>query len=143
MTGTPGGLPARQRAARVQAQADRQRAAADRRHGVSLPAIRVRVKGDSVWALAGGILPVQRLGPLEGSCPGIFSRTTPAPPGAGDFVSELIKPGSFGVRYAGTLFIAFADGSRFDRPLNVRNRAELREIEKQIARLNALADNAS
>jgi hypothetical protein len=131
---------ARERAAQVALQAARDRAVVDRNRGVNLAAIRVRVKGDGVWALAGGVLPVERLGPLAGACAGIFDARTPKRDVAAEVTSELIIPGSGGRYYFGTLFIAFADGTRFDRPLNLRTRAELTTIKQQIVQFNAMAD---
>lgn len=46
------------------------------------------------------------------------------------------------MRTAGTLFIAFADGTWFDRRLEVRTKAEWRGIKEQTSQFNALADSA-
>jgi len=44
---------------------------------------------------------------------------TPKRDVVGEVVPELIIPGSGGRYYFGTLFIAFVDGTRFDRPMNL------------------------
>ena len=100
-------------------QASRDRAVVDRNRGVNLAPIRVRVKGDGVWALDGGVLPVERLGPFAGACAGIFDPGRQKRDVVGEVVPELIIPGSGGRYYFGTLFIAFVDGTRFDRPMNL------------------------
>jgi hypothetical protein len=46
----------------------------------------------------------------------------------------------FGPPRVGTIFIAFADGTRWEKPLCQGTRAEMAKVDVAIARFNAMAD---
>jgi hypothetical protein len=130
-------MNARQRAAQVSAQVQRERAVVDKNRGVTLTELGVRVKGDEVWSLPGWARG-RHLGPLAGACAGVMDLK----PGsqAGYVAAGIIGLNSPRV---GTIFVAFADGTRHERPLRMGTRPEMQKVDAAIARFNAMADAVS
>ena len=98
----------------------------------------VRVKGDEVRKIGGLTWDRCRLlGPLAGACAGVMDVK---PPSAGAVIfSIVVGP----VPRVGTIFVAFADGTRHERPLLQGSPAQIRKVDAELARFNAMADAAS
>lgn len=132
-------MNARQRAAQVAAQVQRERAQADAARATSgvvvFSLLRVHVKHGEVYSRKGF---VRQLGPLSGACAGLMD----------------LKPGSeaeYAVRAVigvstprvGTIFVACSNGNRHETPLRMGTRAEMHKVDEEIARFNAMADAAT
>jgi hypothetical protein len=130
-------MKAGQRAVQVAAQVQRERAIADKTRGVTLTDFGVRVKGDEVWSLPGWTRG-RCLGPLAGACAGVMDLK----PGS---QAVYVAAGVIGVNppRVGTIFVAFADGTRHERPLRMGTRPEMHKVDAAVARFNAMADAAS
>jgi hypothetical protein len=77
------------------------------------------------------------LGPLLGACAGIMDIH---PPSGGQIAASVVFGGNPRV---GTIFVAVADGSRHELPLQQGTRPTMHRIDQQIAQFNALADAAA
>jgi hypothetical protein len=127
-------MNARQRAARVAADVHRSGAVADlARRQVIFSDLKVVVK-DGWVRKYGGRSAV--LGPLKGACAGIMDVR---PLTASEYYTTRIGLTSPRV---GTIFAAFADGTRHETPLLMGSRDEMHRIDTAIARFNAMADAA-
>lgn len=129
-------MNARQRAARVAAEVQLDRARADAAAAVVLlPQLGIVVKRGEVYARK---LRDRHLGPLAGACAGVMDLK----PGseAGAFVAGFLGTSPPRV---GTIFVAFADGTRHEIPLRMGTRAEMQKVDAAIARFNAMADAAA
>ena len=130
-------MNAQQRAARVRADIERSRAAASGARGAGLQALGVYVKGNEVRKLGvfggGG----RHLGSLVGACAGVMDVR---PASAGQMVNSLVTGI---VPRVGTVFVAFADGTRFETKLLQGSPKQMRDVDAQIARFNTMADLAT
>jgi hypothetical protein len=129
-------MNAQQRAARVAAEIQRSRAVSDTARGVTLIELGVRVKGNEVrkngltWSSS------CPMGSLAGACAGVMDLK---PPSAGAVLSSVVIGN---VPRIGTIFVAFADGTRHETPLLQGSPAQMRKVDVAIARFNAMADAA-
>lgn len=127
-------MNARQRAAQVVADVQRSKAVADLgRRQVIFADLKVVVKDGQVRKY-GGRSAV--LGRLKGACAGVMDVR---PLTAGEYYTTRIGLTSPRV---GTIFVAFADGTRHEIPLRAGSRDEMHRIDTAIARFNAMADAA-
>jgi len=98
----------------------------------------VMIRGTDVWTI-GRDTPNRRLGALKGACAGLIE---PRRSRIGSFISSLLLGGNVPPKNA-RLYIAFADGTRYERmllpwvPLDAWPR-----IAGQIGRFNTAADLA-
>lgn len=127
---------AQQRAARVAADIQRSRSSADAARGVWLSDLGVRVKGNEVRKAAGTWKGSRYLGPLAGACAGVIDVKAPS---AGAMLSSVVIGN---VPRVGTIFVAFADGTRHEQPLYQGSPAQMRKVDAAVARFNAMADTA-
>jgi hypothetical protein len=129
-------MNARQRAAQVAAQVQRERGRADATAAVvPLGLLGIIVKRGDVYARTWRD---RYLGPLAGACAGVMDIR----PGseAGSIAAGII---GLNAPRVGTIFVAFADGTRHETPLRMGTRAEMHRVDAAIARFNAMADAAS
>jgi hypothetical protein len=129
-------MNARQRAARVAVQVQRAEARTDATAAfVAFPEPGIVVKRGEVYARK---LRDRHLGSLAGACAGLMDLR----PGsqAGYLAAGIIGTSTPRV---GTIFVAFADGTRHETPLRMGTRAELNKVNAAIARFNAMADAAT
>jgi hypothetical protein len=125
-----------QRAAQVAAEVQRDRARTDAvARAVALPQLGIVVKRGEVYARK---LRDRYLGPLAGACAGVMDLKPGS--GAGCLAAAIIATSTPRV---GTIFVAFADGTRHEAPLRMGTRAEMHEVDAAIARFNAMADAAA
>ena len=130
-------MDARQRAAQTAASMKRESTAKDLTRHVSLPELGVMVRGREVRKIGGGLRQIPK--PLAGACAGVVI-DRPAPRQQGFFSAVVI--GSAAPR-DGTIFVAFADGTRWEKPLRQGTRQQMRQVDAAVARFNAMADAAS
>jgi hypothetical protein len=130
-------MDARQRAARVAAEVQRSRAVADTARGVTIPELGVRVKGNEVRKNGISWNSSRRLGSLVGACAGVMDLKSPS---AGATLSSVVIGN---VPRVGTIFVAFANGTRHEIPLLQGSLTQMRKVDAAIARFNAMADAAS
>lgn len=127
---------ARQRAAQVAAQVQRERARTEAaRAVVALPLLGIIVKHGEVYARK---LRDRHVGPLAGACAGVMDLR----PGS---QAGYIAAGIIGTNApcVGTIFVALANGTRHETPLRMGTRSEMHKVDETIARFNAMADAAS
>jgi hypothetical protein len=127
-------MDARQRAAQTAASMQRERTAKDLARFVNLMEIGVSIRGSEVTKHGGGLR--QKPQPLAGACAGVVI-DRPAPSEVGSFVANVI---GFGPARVGTIFVAFANGTRWERPLYQDSRSQMQKVDAAIARFNAMAD---
>jgi hypothetical protein len=127
-------MDARQRAAQTSASMQRERTAKDLTRLVSLMEIGVMVRGREVRKVGGGFRQTPRQ--LAGACTGVVI-DRPPPSEVGSFVAGVI---GFGPPRVGTIFVAFADGTRWETPLHQGTRHQMQKVDAAIARFNAMAD---
>jgi hypothetical protein len=73
---------------------------------------------------------------LAGACAGVVI-DRPAPSELGSFVAGVV---GFGPPRVGTIFVAFADGTRWKRPLYQGTRSQMQKVDAAVARFNAMVD---
>jgi hypothetical protein len=122
-------MSAQQRAARAAAEIQRSRAIASAARGVQLMELGVRVQGTDVHVGRG-------LRSLKGACAGVMDLKAP---GAGAFISSVVIGN---VPRVGTIFVAFADGTRHEKPLLQGSRAQIQKVDEAIRLFNTMADAA-
>jgi hypothetical protein len=125
-------MSAQDRAARVAAQIQDQQAMKKMTSwaGTRFPSLRVTVKNGEIRYGLG------KRQPLKGACAG--ARNVHPATGGQVLFSVLAGPAP----KVGTLFVAFADGTRFESPLLQGSRAQMRKVDEEIALFNRLADLA-
>jgi hypothetical protein len=129
-------MTANERAARAAAEVRRSRAASDLTRGVTLPELGVRIKGNEVRKIGLTWNSSICLGPLVGGCAGVMDVRPPS----GAAVLSSIVIGN--VPRVGTIFVAFADGSRHEIALRQGSPAQMRKVDDAVARFNAIVDVA-
>ncbi len=130
-------MSAQQRAASAAAEIRRSRAAAEAARGVTLKELGVHVKGNEVFNLNFLLRKEFRyLGSLAGASAGVMD----VKPASGGAVLSSIVIGN--VPRVGTIFIAFADGKLHKRPLLQGSPGQMRNVDVEIARFNAMVDVA-
>ncbi len=130
----PVNMNARQRAAQVAAEAQRAKAVADLgRRQVIFSDLKVVVRDGWVRKYGGRSI---ILGPLKGACAGVMDVR---PLTASEYYTTKIGLTSPRI---GTIFVAFADGTRHEIPLLAGSRDMMHRIDKAIARFNVMADAA-
>ncbi len=77
------------------------------------------------------------LGSLVGACAGVMNIK---PVSAGQIVSAVVIGNAPRV---GTIFVAFADGTRHEKALRQGSRAQMHKVDQAIALFNAMADTVS
>jgi hypothetical protein len=127
-------MSARQRAARTVADIERSRAAESASRGAWIMELGVQVKGNEVWTM--GVWRRRYLGPLKGACAGVMDLRTPD---GWSFVGSVITGANPRV---GTIFVAFADGTRHEQPLYQGSARKMQEVDAAIRRFNIMADLA-
>jgi Short C-terminal domain len=132
-----GTMSAQQRAANAAAEIHRSRAAAEAARGVTLTALGVRVKGNEVFNLNFLLRKELRyLGPLAGASAGVMD----VKPASGGAVLSSIVIGN--VPRVGTIFVAFANGKLHKKALLQGSPRQMRNVDTEVARFNAMADAA-
>jgi hypothetical protein len=112
-------MDARQRAAKVAADVQRSRAIASAVRGVRFMELGVFVQGAEVRI--GGARHT-----LKGACAGVMDVKAPD---AGAVVASVVFGGSPRV---GTIFVAFADGTRHDRALKQASRPQMQKVDEAV-----------
>jgi hypothetical protein len=130
-------MNAQQRAASTAAEIRRSRAAAEVARGVTLKELGVRVKGGEVFNLNFLLRKEFRyLGPLAGASAGVMD----VRPASGGAVLSSIVVGN--VPRVGTIYIAFANRKMHGRPLRKGSPGQMRNVDSEVARFNAMVDIA-
>lgn len=129
-------MDARRRAAKVAADVERSRAVASATRGVTLYELGVYVKDGEVWS-QGGWRPTRLLGPLKGACAGVMDLK---PSSDAAFITTAVL--GLNSPRVGTIFVAFEDGSRHERPLRQGTPSEMHKVDVAIRRFNTMADAA-
>lgn len=130
-------MNAQQRAANAAAGILRSRAAAEAARGVTFNELGVRVKGNEVFNLNYLLRKELRyLGPLAGASAGFMD----VKPASGGAVLSSIVIGN--VPRVGTIFVAFANGKLHKRPLLQGSPRQMRNVDAEVARFNAMVDVA-
>ena len=94
------------------------------------------VTDKGVAKIRGGV--VQTPKPLAGACAGIvIDRPPPAESEAASFVKTVIGAGPPRI---GTIFVAFSDGTRWERPLHQGTRLQMQKVDAEINQFNAMAE---
>jgi hypothetical protein len=115
----------------------RERTAKDLGRLVNVMELGVMVRGGEVRKVGGGLRQTPK--PLAGACAGVVI-DRPAPSEVGSFVAAVI---GFGPARVGTIFVAFADGTRWEKPLYQGTRPQMQKVDAAVARFNAMADAVS
>jgi hypothetical protein len=130
-------MNARQRAAQTAAHMQRERTAKDLAGLVSFGELGVMVRNGEVRKIGGGLRQTPKR--LAGACAGVVI-DRPRPSEAGSFVAAVV---GFGQPRVGTIFVAFADGTRWEKKLYQGTRQQMQKVDVAIARFNAMADALS
>jgi len=105
--------------------------------GTAFGFLGVRIVGSEIWS-HGRSTRIRRLGPLRGARAGTSGPARTVAAGIPVTTAGLTSS----LQVAGTIFVDFADGSRYERALRPLAVPDLRKIEAEIDACNSLADAA-
>ena len=120
----------------MRAEVQRSRAVTAAAKGAVLNELGVRVKDGEVRKIGLTWNSSRVLGPLAGACAGVMDVK---PASSGQFIGSAITGY---VPRVGTIFVAFADGTRYETALRQGSPAQMRKVDEQIALFNRMADAA-